>query len=868
MRLCTALLGVLLFALPTRAADPPTLDALLRSGGFQYRNLGPFRCGSWVADVAVPETPAKAHLYTFYVAARNGGLWKTTNNGTTFQQVFENQTVSSMGCVAVAPSNADIVWIGTGDASCTRSAYWGDGVYKSTNAGRTWQNMGLKDSQHVARIVIHPVNPDVVYVAALGHLFTTNEERGVFQTTDGGQTWKKILYVDDKTGAVDVVMDRSDPNVLYAATYQYRRDGWVLHDGGPGTAVYKTTDGGANWDKLTNGLPSGTVGRIGLDICRSNPKILYAVLENHDAGGGAVYRTDDAGATWRKVSPASVNISSKSGYAFNQIRVDPNNPDRIIITGSSLYYSQDGGKTFGGSRPFGRAFGDFRVFWFDPENSDRMIAGSDGGVYLSYDGGGTCDHYYNLPLGEVYALSVDMETPYNVYVGLQDHESWKGPSRGVSGSVEGIAAWSTVGVGDGMYNQVDPTDSRWLYNTQEFGQPARFDQRTRTRTTITPARQNQGGRRFNWVTPLRLSPHDPKIVYVGADVLFRSQDRGDTWEIISPDLTTNDPSKIRQGPSIQFCTITTISESPAAAGVIWVGCDDGKVQVTRDFGKSWTDVTEAIAKAGGPADAWVTRVFGSHHQPGTAYVAKSQHRRDDFRPFLYKTTDSGATWTPIVDGLPQRPINVVVEDNKNPNFLAVGTDNGVHVSITGGAHWAPLKANMPVVPTHDLLIHPRDGDLVVGTYGRGVWITNVDPLRELTEELMNKDVHFFSVTPQAKRSEGALGTYRLLGDRHLTTPNGPGGLVFDYYLRERPEGRLRITLTNAAGTTVRTLPGTNQVGINRVALNLNEFGGGRGGRRGGGPAQAPPAAGNYVATLTVGDTKLMQKVRILPLEGR
>jgi hypothetical protein len=440
----------------------------------------------------------------------------------------------------------------------------------------------------------------------------------------------------------------------------------------------------------------------------------------------------------------------------------------------------------------------------------------------------------------------------------------------VSGSVEGIGAWTTVGTGDGMYNQVDPTDSRWVYNTQEFGQPARFDQLTRTRKAIVPARQNQNGHRFNWVTPLRLSPHDPKTVYVGAEVLFRSKDRGDTWEAISPDLTTNDPSKIRQGPSIQFCTITTISEAPAAAGVIWIGADDGKVQVTRDAGKTWTDVTDAIAKAGGPVNAWVTRVFGSHHQAGTAYVAKSQHRRDDFRPFLYKTTDFGATWTQIVDGLPQRPINVVVEDSKNPNFLALGTDNGVYVTLNGGKQWAALKSNMPVVPVHDIVIHPRDGDLVAGTYGRGVWIANVDPLPELTEDVLNTNVYFFTVPPRAKLAEGALGNYRLLGDRHLTTPNGPGGLSLDYYLKERASGSVRITLTNAAGTTVRTVDGTNQVGINRVVVNLNEFGGGGGGggRRGGGQGQAPLAAGEYTATLQVGETKLTRPVRILPLAGQ
>src|SRR5215467_2103542 len=491
------------------------------TGGFSYRNLGPFRAGSWVSDIAVPEVPAKAHLYSFYVAARNGGVWKTTNNGTTFAPVFEGKNVGSIGAVAVALSNSEIVWAGTGDASCARSAYWGDGVYKSTDSGASWQNMGLADSQHISRVVIHPSNPDTVYVAAMGHLFSTNEERGVFKTTDGGKTWNKVLYVDNKTGVIDLVMDRSHPDTLYAATYDCLRYPWRLQDGGPGTGVYKTTDGGANWKRLEGGLPGGEIGRIGIDVYQKDPKTLYALVDNRNnraateeevrqsrernipmrerAVGGEVYRTDDEGVTWRKVSADGGDMSSKTGYAFNQLRVDQNNPERLFITGANLSSSEDGGKTWTGagrsqSRPFRLAFGDFRTVWIDPQNSDRIIAGSDGGGFISYDGGKTCDHLDNLPLGEVYALTVDMENPYNIYAGLQDHESWKGPSNGWSGSI-GLEDWITVGVGDGMYNQIDPTDSRWLYNTQEFGRHARLDQKTRTRKIIAPTRpqgQSQG----------------------------------------------------------------------------------------------------------------------------------------------------------------------------------------------------------------------------------------------------------------------------------------------------------------------------------------------------------------------------------------
>src|SRR5215471_2319388 len=868
------------------------------TGGFSYRNLGPFRAGSWVSDIAVPEVPAKAHLYSFYVAARNGGVWKTTNNGTTFAPVFEGKNVGSIGAVAVAPSSSEIVWAGTGDASCARSAYWGDGVYKSTDSGASWQNTGLADSQHISRVVIHPSNPDTVYVAAMGHLFSTNEERGVFKTTDGGKTWNKVLYVDNKTGVIDLVMDRSHPGTLYAATYQCIRQSWRIADGGPASGIFKTTDGGANWKKLAGGLPEGEIGRIGLDLYQKNPSILYAVFDNRNkapappaqqaapaqlplaaspAGaisgdkltGGEVYRTDDGGETWRKMNSAKDDVSRKTGYAFNQLRVDPNNPDRIFITGSSIISSDDGGKTWAGlggpqgNRVFRRAFGDFRTLWIDPENSDRMMAGSDGGVFISYDGGRTCDHLSNLPLGEIYALTVDMEDPYNIYAGLQDHESWKGPSNGWSGSI-GIADWVTVGIGDGMYNQVDPIDSRWVYNTQEFGRHARFDQKLRAGKNIAPTRrQGEPMLRFNWVAPLRMSPHDPKTLYAGAQVLFRSRDRGDHWEEISPDLTTNDPAKISPvGAAIQFCTITTISESAAAPGIIWAGTDDGKVQVTRNAGQTWTDATSAIAKAGGPEDAWVTRVFASNLAAGTAYVAKSRLRQDDFRPFLYKTTDFGATWTSISGGLPARTINVIVEDNQNPDLLFAGNDNGVYVSIDGGKDWAALRANMPTVPVQDLAIHPREGDLVVGTYGRGIWITNIAALRELNDGVLSEDVHFFQVQSRARRIEGALGGYRLSGDRELATPNELNAVAFVYYLKDEAKGKVAITVAKPDGAVIRTLEGTGKAGINRIVWNLAGFNmqlapDDSGSRPAGAPVAVPP--GEYIVTLQIGERKLTQK---------
>lgn len=868
-------------AMLTTMVNAQQLEAVLRDG-FQYRNLGPFRVGGWVSDIAVPETPAKAHLYTFYVAARHGGVFKTTNNGTTFEPVFDNQNVAAVGALAVAPTNENIVWVGTGDNSCARSAYWGDGVYKSTDAGKTWQNMGLKESHHITRIVTHPTNPDILYVAAMGHLFTTNEERGVFKTTDGGKTWKKVLYVNDRTGAIDLVLNRNDPNVLYAAAYDLKRDPWRIVDGGAGSGIYKTTDGGATWKKLENGLPTGTIGRIGIDLCQKSPNVIYAVIDNRNLKSGMqqvisgeVFRSDDAGASWRKVSADKDDVSRKSGYAFNILRVHPENPDRVFITGSNLIESTDGGKTWiglsnaGGGfqqqsyRPFRRAFGDFRVMWIDPQNPERMMAGSDGGVYISYDGAKTCDHLNNLPLGEIYALTVDMAEPYNIYAGLQDHESWRGPSNGWSGSI-GIEDWTTTGIGDGMYNQVDPTDNRWLYNTQEFGRPARFDQKTRERKAITPTRApGQPMLRFNWVTPLRLSPHDAKTLYLGAQVLFRSTDRGDTWQEISPDLTTNDATKISPpSAAIQHCTITTISESPKQAGVIWVGSDDGKVQVTKDAGANWFDATSAIAKVGGPQDAWANRVFASHFQAGTAYVAKSRHRQDDFRPFLFKTTDFGATWTAIQNNLPQRPINVIWEDNVNPDLLFVGNDAGVYVSLDGGKVWTALKGNMPLVAVHDLIVHPREGDLVVGTYGRGIWVTDITPLREM-QKTLQADAYLFAIESKARRREGALGNYRLYGDRLAVTQNEMYGLTFVYYLKNAASDKVTLTVTDASGKTIRTLDGATKAGLNRVVLPLVDFGQQFGGGGRGGNAPPPIAAGEYIVTLQTGGKQYTQTARVL-----
>jgi photosystem II stability/assembly factor-like uncharacterized protein len=873
-------------------------EALLKA--FTYRNIGPFRMQVRIADVEVPAAPARDHLYTIYQAPWIGGVWKSTNNGTTWDPIFDAQSNGSIGDIALSPSQPNIVWVGTGDAFASRSSYAGDGIYKSTDAGKTWKHMGLTDSHHIARIVVHPTDPDTVFVAVLGHLYSTNQERGVFKTTDGGDTWEKVLYFDEKIGVVDLVMNPRDPSVLYAAAYDKVRLPWQMVNGGPGSGVYKTVDGGRTWSKLGGGLPTGRIGRIGLDIYPKNPEILYAIVENVNtkagaapppgpAGrvpvvGGEVYRTDNGGRTWAKMNRDEENVSSKGPYYFSQIRVDPNDDQTIFLTGSPGGLSKDGGTTW--NRIFPRMFGDFRTFWFDPENSQRVIIAGDGGIAISYDGGKTGDAYNNLPLGSIYAIGVDNEDPYNIYAGLQDHENWKGPSNGPHGRVDD-QDWLAIGDGDGMFTLPDPTDSRWLYTTRHYGAHERLDQKLGYRKNITP--QPPPGRpayRWLWCTPIHISPHDSAVLYTGGQHLLRSTDRGDSWVEISPDLSTNPADKIlpeSEGSvpgGIPWFTMSSISESPVTAGVIWAGTSDGKVHVTRNTGGSWSDMTQKLAALGGREDAYVSRVQASHHVAGRAYVAKSGYKFDDFRPFLFRTDDFGATWKSISGNLPQQPINVVFEDHKNPNLIFVGNDTGVFVSMNGGGHWVKMNNNMPNVPVHDLLVHPRDNDLVVGTYGRGLFITNINALQQVTDSVLTSDVHLFAVRPTVQRVVRAFGANDyLFGQRNFQTANEPNGMVIQYYMRSASAAAATITIANADGQEVARLNGPASAGINSALWSTRDRGDAdRGGRGGGGGnrQQAGPGVdplsqwaplGEYTVRLQIAGKTFTQKASITKLQG-
>jgi photosystem II stability/assembly factor-like uncharacterized protein len=892
-------LGLILLAGSIPVAGQDLFNESLLSK-ITYRNLGPFRLGARIADIAVPDSPDKDHLYTFYVAAWNGGLWKTTDNGTTFKPVFDGQNRLAIGDVTLSPSNPDIVWVGTGDGFCSRSSYAGDGVYKSEDGGKTWKNMGLPDSHHIPRIVIHPKNPDVVYVASMGHLYSENPERGVFKTTDGGKTWSKVFYISEKVGVVDLVMNPKDPDVLYAASYDKRRLPWVYENGGPASGIYKTADGGKTWARLGGGLPGGRIGRIGLDIYPQNPEILYAVVENANTRpatpeeieqakargrqprdtmiGGEAYRTEDGGKTWAKMNSDKDDISGKGPYYFNQIRVDPNNDKNIFVTGVSLANSTDSGKTWNDlnwppQRMFAKIFGDVRTLWIDPRNSDRMILGSDGGIYVSYDGGRTGDHCYNIPMGEWYSIAVDMEDPYNIYGGLQDHEMWKGPSNGPAGEIT-MFDWVALGGGDGFFTQPDPEDSRWVYTTMQYGGHYRVDQKLGYRVSIQPQRESgKDPYRFIWCTPIHFSPHNSNIIYTGGQCLLRSMDRGDHWQEISPDLSTNDKSKILPNSEgglpggIPWFAISSISESPITPGLIWAGTSDGNVQVTRNGGATWTDCTPTIAAAGGRRECYVSRVVASRHKEGRAYITKNGYKLDDFKPYILKTEDFGATWTPLAAGLPDQPINVVFEDRKNPDLLFLGDDTGVFVSINGGRKWVKMNNAIPNVPVHDLLVHPRENDLIVATYGRGLFVTDVTPLQEMNESVLAEDVHLFGIEPRARRVPWSFGANDyLFGNKHLVTPNEPNGVVINYYLRNAGSGKAVITITDPLGEEYAVIEGTTNAGMNTAFWDMSRKAEPR--PEGGSARRTRPQAvqwaspGDYLIRLEIGGQTLTQKARI------
>lgn len=844
---------------------------------FSYRNFSPHRVGSWVSDIAVPETNNPEYKYTYYVAGRHSGVWKTVNNGVSYEPVFEDYGNLSIGAIELAKSNPEVVWVGTGEASCARSAHAGNGIYRSRDGGKSFQNMGLKDSHHIPRIVIHPTDENTIYAAVMGHLFSPNEQRGVFKTTDGGESWQKILYINEEIGVIDLVINPEDPQILYAATYEKARYPWHYEAGGPGSGIYKTGNGGENWERLTGGLPVGNLGRIGLDIYRSNPDVLYTVIENlnirKDAViedqeeynklkdtyfdrfvGGEVYRSDNAGTDWEKMNSDTVDVSSKAAYSFNQIMIDPNDENNLFINNVYLQTSHDRGKTWfdWDAHPehlFVNMFGDIRTFWIDPEDSRHMLVGSDGGVYLTYDGGKNLQHHYHLPFGEMYSVETDMEIPYNLYVGLQDHEGWKAPSNGAMRRIS-TEDWRIVGMWDGMYHGVDKKDSKWLYFTTQFGAHHRVNQSEGERKNIEPkAPENMPPYRYTWNTPLVMSPHNNKCLYTGGQMLLRSQNQGDTWEEISPDLSTNNPEKIAGKGHIMYCSISTISESPLAPGTIWVGTDDGRVHMTPDGGKTWKEFTRKIEKQGVPRERWVSRVFASHHDPARVYVCKSGYRNDDFQAYIFVTNDAGRSWEKISSNLPEYPVNAVWEDDINPDLLFLGNDHGVYISLNRGKEWINFNQNIPAVPVKDLQVHPRDRDLIVATYGRGAYIADIFPFKELSPEILEKDFHFFNIEakPQLNYSQQAYwGNNLLMGDSQISTPNEANGIAIYFYLGADSDKEVKVSIANEGGKQIFEKQAEYEKGFHRIMWDTSK---------------AKP--GNYKVKITRGKTTLEKDALVL-----
>jgi len=867
---CSALLLLVLAWAPLALAQAPPYEAILKN--LRFREIGPANMGGRIDDFAVVENNPSI----VFAATASAGLWKTTNAGTTWEPVFDNQAVSTIGDVTVAPSDPSIVWVGAGEANNRQSSSWGNGVYKSMDGGKSWTNVGLKETHHIGRIVVHPADPNIAYVAAAGRLWGPSKERGVFKTTDGGKTWSHPLFLNEDTGVIDIALDPQSPNTLYAAAYQRRRTAFGFNGGGTNSGLHKTTDGGATWTRLTTGLPEGgDTGRIGVTIYRRNPNIVYAIIQ-HARGG--VFRSENKGETWTRMS----DTNPRPMY-YSQIVIDPNNDQRIWVMGAPMYYSEDGGRNFR-SNLVQRIHGDHHAMWINPANSDHMIVGSDGGIHFSSDRGRTWDYVNTLALAQFYEIGVDMRKPYFVCGGLQDNGSWCGPSA--TWFTQGITNedWYRVGGGDGFYVQIDPTDHNIVYAESQDGNLLRRNLRTNESRSIRPRpKEGEPPYRFQWNSPVVVSAHDAKTIYYGGNFLFQSADRGDSWTKLGGDLTTGvdrdklpimgktpDRETLSRHDGVQaFPSITTISESPLRPQVMWAGTDDGNVQVTRDGGKSWKNVADKAP--GVPQGTYVSRVVASRHEEGAAYVTFDGHRSNDFRVHVFQTSEYGENWKAISKGIPDNGgvVNVIREHHRNRNVLFAGAEYGAYFSLDRGANWHRLKNNLPTVPVDDIAIHPRENDLILGTHGRSIWVLDdMTPLEQLNEKVAVSDLHLFDMRPAtAWRIYSHKGN---TGHKFFAAENPPYGAFINYYLKSKPAEKetVKVAILDKGGSTIREMEGAKEAGVNRIHWDLRyppppdptpEQGEGGFGRRRQGPLVDP---GEYTVRIAAGQSQVSKSVTV------
>ena len=809
---------ILVLTLPGLAKGIKITSGLFSS--IKARSIGPAVMGGRITAIdAVAKDPR-----IIYVGTAGGGLWKTTNGGITFKPIFDKYTMS-IGTITIDQNNPDTVWVGTGETNVRNSVSVGTGLYKTEDGGKTWKFMGFKNSERIAKVVVHPGDSKIVYVCVMGHLWNDHKERGVYKTEDGGKTWKRLLYVNEKTGCADLVIDPQEPDVLYASMWQFRRLPWFFNSGGPGSGLYRTKDGGKTWKKLTRGLPEGPLGRIALAIAPSRPATLYAKVEAKKGSG--LYRSDDMGENWRKMND-TIAVKMRPFY-FASLTVDPTDHRRVYVAGLMLAVSRDGGKSFNflfenmGTHP------DLHSIWVNPKDPNNVMVGTDGGVYESTNKGVTFRFLNNLPVSQFYHVWYDMEVPYNVYGGLQDNGAWYGPSNSFTGQGIKNSEWKNVGGGDGFYVFPHPKDPDIVYYSWQEGNLERFNRRTLETKDIKPmpVSKDEPEYRFNWDAAVALSHHDPDTIYIGAQFLFKSTNRGDTWEKISPDLTTNDPAKLQQEKSggltpdvtgaENHCTIVTISESPLDKNIIWVGTDDGNLQITRDGGKHWENVVKNVP--GIPANTWVSSVEASHFDPAVAYVTFDGHRTGDMKPYVYKTTDYGKTWIPLTTDSIEGYCHVVREDLKNPNLLFLGTEFGLYISVDGGKQWARIKS-IPEVAVRDIAIHPREHDLLLATHGRGIMIIDdITALRSLNQEILEAPAAVLPSRPAIMRIPTFLQEFP--GDSEFFGENLPEGAFITYYLKKRHIfGDLKLEILDENGKVIKTLPAKKSRGINRIFWDM------------------------------------------------